>query len=315
MTNSRDQSRSASRHRRSSQKTHQLHLQHARRHRRQPAVVPELAESLEHPDRLPTSRSFGTASVPQRRELTAADVVYTFRSLIDPTFRADGRLSSGAVVTRRSLHRRLPVEDAVRVVSDQPGDGDRAGGLGRANARTPIGTGPYRLVDVRCRRSHRRSRRSTATSGTAAQRRPRPQGGPGRHDARARAAQGHRRSRRQRPRPRHRLAAAREGRMQRRDRARHRLRLHRAEPAAIRSCATSRCARRLATRSIARRSSNTCAGGLPRRRSASCRRCRGRSSRTSSTSARSGAGGAAARRRGLSGSRTATVRCHASGCR
>ncbi len=85
------------------------------------------------------------------RELTSADVVYTFRSFLDPTFR--GRSGAYRDARRRSTRvDRYTVEfklkDAVRLVSDQPGDGDRAGGLGRGErAARRSAPGPYRLAE------------------------------------------------------------------------------------------------------------------------------------------------------------------------
>ena len=86
-------------------------------------VSPGLAERLDQPD--PT-----TYVVTLRRgvkfhdghELTSADVVYTFRSFLDPAFVSakKGGYREAAVDRRaRPLHRGLHAEQAVRVVSDQ----------------------------------------------------------------------------------------------------------------------------------------------------------------------------------------------------
>ena len=65
-------------------------------------------------------------------------------------------------------------------------------------------------------------------------------------------------------------------RRDRRHRAWHRLRVHRLQPARSRSWPTGACATRSATPWTPTRSSSTCAAASRVRRSASCRRCRGR---------------------------------------
>ena len=104
------------------------------------------------------------------RELTSDDVVYTFRSFLDPTFRGRiGRVSSaaggGRGVDRYTVAFKLkepfgsfPINLVMGIV--QAGSGD-------ANARQPIGTGPYRAEDVRAGRSPRARARSTATTAAA----------------------------------------------------------------------------------------------------------------------------------------------------
>jgi len=112
-------------------------------------IVPELAESLQQPDDV-------TYVVPLRkgvvfhdgRELTADDVVYTFRSFLDPNFR--GR--SGAYRLLASVNARdkytvefrlkepfasFPVNLVMGIVQNGSGD---------TNARVPIGTGPYTVA-------------------------------------------------------------------------------------------------------------------------------------------------------------------------
>ena len=84
------------------------------------------------------------------RELTSDDVVYTFGSFLDPAFRGRiGRVpSAGQRHCARSVHRRVQAEDArrdrlpINLVM-----GIVQAGSGAANARAPIGTGPYRLAE------------------------------------------------------------------------------------------------------------------------------------------------------------------------
>ena len=114
-------------------------------------VVPELAERLDNPDPM-------TYVVTLRRgvrfhdghELTSADVVYTFRSLLDPAFVSPrkGAFRDAAVGRRaRSLHGRVHAEGAVRVVSDQPRDaGSCRTAPGRRFASIRSAPGPYRFV-------------------------------------------------------------------------------------------------------------------------------------------------------------------------
>ncbi|HMC76219.1 MAG TPA: ABC transporter substrate-binding protein [Vicinamibacterales bacterium] len=111
-------------------------------------VATELAESLQRPDpvtyvaRLRHGVRFHDGS-----DLTAKDVAYTFRSFLDPAFR--GR--SGAYTNVQSVEivdpytvafhlktpsASFPINLVMGIVKD---------GSGTANARTPIGTGPYKL--------------------------------------------------------------------------------------------------------------------------------------------------------------------------
>ena len=115
-------------------------------------VVPELAEALEQPDDLTyVVRLRHGVHFQNGRELTSADVVYTFGSLIDPTFR--GR--TGAYTVLRSVdavdrytvafHLKtrfasFPINLVMGIVQE---------GSGAANARAPIGTGPYMLTAFR----------------------------------------------------------------------------------------------------------------------------------------------------------------------
>lgn len=113
-------------------------------------VVPELAERLENPD--PT-----TYVVTLRRgvrfhdghELTSADVVYTFRSLLDPAFLSprkgayrvvqsiDARDRDTVVFTLKERFGSFPVNLVLPIVPN---------GAGADFREHPIGTGPYRFV-------------------------------------------------------------------------------------------------------------------------------------------------------------------------
>jgi peptide/nickel transport system substrate-binding protein len=131
-----------------SQKAHQLLFNTLLKIDANLKVVPELAESVERTDdvtyvaRLRRGVKFHDGS-----ELTAKDVAYTFRSFLDPAFR--GR--SGAYTNVKTVEildpytvafhlkapsASFPINLVMGVVKD---------GSGAANARTPIGTGPYKL--------------------------------------------------------------------------------------------------------------------------------------------------------------------------
>jgi peptide/nickel transport system substrate-binding protein len=132
-----------------SQKVHQLLYNTLVHIDDQLRVVPELAESLEHPDELTyVARLRKGVLFHNGRELTAEDVAYTFRSLIDPTFR--GRTGAYTIVRSVDIvdpytvafHLKTPFASfPVNLVM-----GIVQKGSGAANARAPIGTGPYRLV-------------------------------------------------------------------------------------------------------------------------------------------------------------------------
>ncbi|MBA3884412.1 MAG: ABC transporter substrate-binding protein, partial [Acidobacteria bacterium] len=71
-----------------SQKAHQLLYSTLMRIDDQLRIVPELAESVEQPDPLTYIAHLRRGVLfHDGRELTAADVVYTFRSFLDPDFR------------------------------------------------------------------------------------------------------------------------------------------------------------------------------------------------------------------------------------
>jgi len=132
-----------------SQKAHQLLFNTLVRLDDQLRVVPDLAESLDHPDPLTyVARLRHGVTFHNGRELTADDVAYTFRSLIDPTFR--GRTGAYTIVKSVEIvdpytvafHLKTPfLSFPINLVM-----GIVQNGSGAANARTPIGTGPYRLV-------------------------------------------------------------------------------------------------------------------------------------------------------------------------
>ena len=132
-----------------SQKAHQLLYNTLVRIDDQLKVVPDLAETLEHPDDLTyVARLRRGVRFHDGRELTAEDVAYTFRSLIDPTFR--GR--TGAYTIVRSVDVLDPHTVAFRLKKPFVSFpinlvmGIVQNGSGAANARTPIGTGPYKLA-------------------------------------------------------------------------------------------------------------------------------------------------------------------------
>ena len=147
------------------------------------------------------------------RELTSADVVYTFRRFLDPAF-VSGRkgayrdLAAVDVVDRYTVAFRLKPPSAsfpINLVMGIVPDGHRRRGGASARRQRPV---PARGVRAR------RPRDAHAAfdgyyGGAPTQCRPRVQGRARRDDARARAAQGQRRSRRQRPVARHRARPAR----------------------------------------------------------------------------------------------------------
>ena len=131
-----------------SQKAHQLLFDTLVRIDHDLRIVPDLAESLEQPDPVTyIARLRHGVLFHNGRELTAEDVVYTFRSFLDPAFR--GR--SGAyrvlasvdapdpytvVFTLKEPFGSFPVNLVMGIVQ---------AGSGSANERQPIGTGPYQL--------------------------------------------------------------------------------------------------------------------------------------------------------------------------
>jgi peptide/nickel transport system substrate-binding protein len=132
-----------------SQKAHQLLFNSLVRIDDDLRVVPEVAESLEQPDPLTyVARVRRGVLFHNGRELTAADVVYTFRSFLDPAFRGrsgaykllasvDALDDYSVVFKMKEPFGSFPVNLVMGIV--QAGSGD-------ANARQPIGTGPYKLA-------------------------------------------------------------------------------------------------------------------------------------------------------------------------
>jgi peptide/nickel transport system substrate-binding protein len=133
-----------------SQKIHQLLFSPLVRIDTNLRVVPELAESIEQPDPVTyIARLRRGVLFHNRRELTSDDVVYTFRSFLDPTFKGRSgayRVLAGVnAIDRYSVEFKLknplgsfPINLVMGIVQ---------AGSGAANTRTPIGTGPYRLTE------------------------------------------------------------------------------------------------------------------------------------------------------------------------
>jgi peptide/nickel transport system substrate-binding protein len=133
-----------------SQKAHQLLYSTLVRIDEQLRIVPDLAESIEQPDPVTyVARLRHGVLFHNGRELTSEDVVYTFRSFLDPTFRgrsgAYRLLASVAPLDRYTVSFTLkepfgsfPVNLVMGIVQ---------AGSGLSNARQPVGTGPYRLAE------------------------------------------------------------------------------------------------------------------------------------------------------------------------
>jgi peptide/nickel transport system substrate-binding protein len=131
-----------------SQKAHQLLFNALVRIDSDLRIVPELAESIEQPDpKTYIARLRQGVLFHDGRELTAEDVVYTFRSFLDPTFRgrsgAYRLVASVDKVDRYTVQFKLkepfgsfPVNLVMGIVP---------AGSGGTNERQPVGTGPYKL--------------------------------------------------------------------------------------------------------------------------------------------------------------------------
>jgi peptide/nickel transport system substrate-binding protein len=131
-----------------SQKAHQLIFNSLVRIDHDLRVVPDLAESIDQPDPVTyVARLRQGVRFHDGEELTAEDVVYTFRSFLDPAF--GGRsgayrlLDAVDALDTHTVRFRLkepfasfPVNLVMGIV--QKGSGER-------NVRTPVGTGPYKL--------------------------------------------------------------------------------------------------------------------------------------------------------------------------
>ncbi len=133
-----------------SQKIHQLLFNTLVRIDNQLRVVPELAESIEQPDSTTyVARLRHGVLFHNGRELTSDDVVYTFRSFLDPAFK--GRSGAYRVLAAVQALDRYTVEFTLKnPLGSFPINlvmGIVQAGSGAANARTPIGTGPYRLAE------------------------------------------------------------------------------------------------------------------------------------------------------------------------
>jgi peptide/nickel transport system substrate-binding protein len=110
--------------------------------------VPDLAEALEQPDPVTyIARLRHGVQFHNGRELTSEDVAYTFRSFLDPSFRgrsgAYRMLASVTALDRYTVRFTLkepfgpfPVNLVMGIVQ---------AGSGLANARQPMGSGPYQL--------------------------------------------------------------------------------------------------------------------------------------------------------------------------
>lgn len=131
-----------------SQKAHQLLYNALVRIDDALRIVPDLAESIEQPDPVTyVARLRRGVLFHDGRELTAEDVVYTFRSFLDPSFvgRSGAYRNLSAVTasdrytvvfTLKEPFGSFPVNLVMGIVP---------AGSGRASERAPIGTGPYRL--------------------------------------------------------------------------------------------------------------------------------------------------------------------------
>jgi peptide/nickel transport system substrate-binding protein len=132
-----------------SQKIHQLLFSTLVRIDDQLRVVPDLAETLEQPDPVTYVAHLRRGVLFHNgRELTSDDVVYTFRSFLDPAFR--GRSGAYRQVAAVNARDRYTVEFKLKTPAGSfPINlvmGIVQAGSGAANARAPIGTGPYRLI-------------------------------------------------------------------------------------------------------------------------------------------------------------------------
>jgi peptide/nickel transport system substrate-binding protein len=133
-----------------SQKAHQLLFNTLVRIDDDLRIVPEVAESLEQTDPVTyVARLRRGILFHNERELTAEDVVYTFRSFLDPSF--GGRsgayrlLAAVNPLDRYTVEFRLkepfapfPINLVMGIVQ---------AGSGAANVRQPVGTGPYKLAE------------------------------------------------------------------------------------------------------------------------------------------------------------------------
>lgn len=134
-----------------SQKAHQLLFDSLVRIDDDLRVVPHLAASIEAVDPVTyVARLRRGVRFHNGRELTANDVVYTFRSFLDPKFR--GRSAAYRTVLA-DVVARDPYTVEFRLTSPLASFpinlvmGIVQAGSGEANTRNPVGTGPYRLAE------------------------------------------------------------------------------------------------------------------------------------------------------------------------
>ena len=133
-----------------SQKAHQLLYNTLLRIDANLRTVPELAETLEQPDPLTyVARLRRGVLFHNGRELTSDDVVYTFRSFLDPKF--GGRSNAYRLLAAVNPIDRYTVEFKLKeAFGSFPINlvmGIVQAGSGRNNVRQPIGTGPYKLAE------------------------------------------------------------------------------------------------------------------------------------------------------------------------
>ena len=133
-----------------SQKAHQLLYNTLLRIDANLRTVPELAETLEQPDPLTyIARLRRGVRFHNGRELTSDDVVYTFRSFLDPKF--GGRSGAYRLLAAVNPIDRYTVEFKLKeAFGSFPINlvmGIVQAGSGRNNVRQPIGTGPYKLAE------------------------------------------------------------------------------------------------------------------------------------------------------------------------
>jgi len=133
-----------------SQRVHQLVYSHLMRIDEQLRVVPGIAARLDNPDPLTYVVHLRSGvTFHDGHELTAKDVVYTFRSFLDPDFvsarkGAYAMLASVTALNDYAVEFKLkepfgsfPIQLVMQVVPD---------GAGESLRTFPIGTGPYRFV-------------------------------------------------------------------------------------------------------------------------------------------------------------------------
>jgi peptide/nickel transport system substrate-binding protein len=134
-----------------SQKAHQLLFSSLFKIAPDLRVIPELAESVRRPDDVTYEIGIRHGvRFHDGRELTAADVAYTFASFLDPKF--GGRSGAYRAIVR-SVTALEPY--TVRFTLKQPSSsflvnlvmGIVQDGSGQANVRNPIGSGPFKLAE------------------------------------------------------------------------------------------------------------------------------------------------------------------------